>query len=78
LYAGICKTIKKKPTKPPKTVKRIKAISKVGMVEEATIALEISLIEAITKGNILGSDINLAKRKEMIFAKGFETDRICF
>ncbi len=33
---------------------------------------EKPVIESITKGNILGSGVNLEKRKEMISAKGFE------
>jgi len=39
---------------------------------------EKPLIKAITKGNILGSDLNLEKRKEMISAKGFEPAEFAF
>lgn len=47
--------------------------------EEAVIAPEEKpLIKAITRGNLLGSDENLEKRKEMISAKGFEPAEFAF
>ena len=36
------------------------------------------LLKSLTKGNVLGSDLNLEKRKEMIAAKGFEPAEFAF
>lgn len=48
-------------------------IKKAIQTEEKPIPdIEKPVIESITKGNILGADVNLEKRKEMISAKGLE------
>ncbi|MFN8345155.1 MAG: DNA/RNA non-specific endonuclease [Spirosomataceae bacterium] len=36
------------------------------------------LLKSITKGNVLGSDLNLEKRRAMISAKGFEPEEFAF
>ena len=64
------KQLKKETNQP---IDPEKKKSKILSAEEAAIAPEEKpIIKTITKGNILGSGVNLEKRKEMISAKGFE------
>ena len=42
------------------------------VAEEEQARAEAPILEKITRGNIIGSDVNLDKRKEMIQAKGLE------
>ncbi|MBI5021902.1 MAG: DNA/RNA non-specific endonuclease [Ignavibacteriales bacterium] len=50
-----------------------KRVSKSSSITDLSISPEDkSLLKSATAGNVVRSDLNLAKRKEMIFAKGFE------
>jgi endonuclease G, mitochondrial len=71
--------LKKETNQEPKNIDLKTKADETFVSEKAVIApKEKPLIKAITRGNILDSDENLEKRKEMISAKGFEPAEFAF
>ncbi len=73
------KQLKKETNKAPETIDFETKENNLNIDAQAEIKPEEKpLIKSITKGNVLGADVNLAKRKEMISAKGFEPAEFAF
>lgn len=71
--------LKKETNQQPESIDLKRRNGEILISEEAVIAPEENpLIKSITRGNILSSDENLEKRKEMISAKGFEPAEFAF
>ncbi|MEP6584687.1 MAG: DNA/RNA non-specific endonuclease [Ginsengibacter sp.] len=72
------KQLQKETNQTPEFSPAKKAASRAAIKKEAVVPKDQPLIKAITKGNIIGKDANLAKRKEMISAKALEPTEFAF